>query len=54
MAKPLTAEQAVFLLHDVYLGTLKMESGTTKKFSKRYPRIKGSIGRTPRQELRWN
>ncbi len=65
MAKPLTAEQAIFLLHDVYLGTLKMESGTTKKILEAVPSGRGeyrpdpasrtgSIGRTPRQELRWN
>ena len=47
MAKPLTAEQAVFLLHDVYLGTLKMESGTTKKILEAVPSDKGEYRPDP-------
>src|SRR6266481_2891268 len=47
MAKPLTAEQAIFLLHDVYLGTLKMESGTTKKILEAVPSDKGEYRPDP-------
>ena len=47
MAKPLTAEQAIFLLHDVYLGTLKMESGTTKKILEAVPSDRGEYRPDP-------
>src|SRR6266404_9370398 len=47
MAKPLTAEQAIFLLHDVYLGTLKMESGTTKKLLEAVPSGRGEYRPDP-------
>jgi len=47
MAKPLTAEQAIFLLHDAYLGTLKMESGTTKKILEAVPADKGEYRPDP-------
>ncbi|MGB2900380.1 MAG: DinB family protein [Candidatus Acidiferrum sp.] len=47
MPKPLTAEQAVFLLHDLYLGTLKMESSTTKKILEAVPADKGEYRPDP-------
>src|SRR5216684_3339638 len=47
MPKPLTADQAVFLLHDLYLGTLKMESGTTKKILEAVPADKGEYRPDP-------
>jgi len=37
MAETMTAEQAMFLLQDVYLGTLKNESRTTKKILEAVP-----------------
>src|SRR5713101_4401553 len=37
MADTMTAEQAKFLLHDVYLGTLKNESRTTKTILEAVP-----------------
>jgi uncharacterized damage-inducible protein DinB len=37
MAEPMTADQAVFLLQNVYLGTLKNESRTTKKILEAVP-----------------
>ena len=37
MAETMTADQAKFLLHDVYLGTLKNESRTTKKILEAVP-----------------
>jgi uncharacterized damage-inducible protein DinB len=37
MAETMTAEQAKFLLHDVYMGTLKNESRTTKKILEAVP-----------------
>ncbi len=37
MAETMTAEQATFLLHDVYMGNLKTESRTTKKILEAVP-----------------
>jgi len=37
MAETMTADQAKFLLHDVYMGTLKNESRTTKKILEAVP-----------------
>ncbi len=37
MAETMTADQARFLLHDVYMGTLKNESRTTKKILEAVP-----------------
>ena len=37
MAETMTAEQAMFLLQDVYLGTLKNESRTTKRILEAVP-----------------
>jgi len=45
------ADQAVFLLQNVYLGPLKNESRTTKKFSKRF-RGQGEYRPEPLQEAR--
>jgi len=43
----MTAEQAVFLLNDVYLGTLKNESGITKKILAAVPADKGEYKPDP-------
>jgi len=37
MAETMTADQAIFLLHDVYMGNLKTESRTTKKILEAVP-----------------
>jgi uncharacterized damage-inducible protein DinB len=37
MAETMTADQAKFLLHDIYMGTLKNESRTTKKVLEAVP-----------------
>jgi len=37
MAETMTAEQATFLLHDVYMGNLKTESRTTKRILEAVP-----------------
>lgn len=37
MAKEMTADNAIFLLHDVYLPALKRESGTTRKVLEAVP-----------------
>src|SRR5882762_1286993 len=40
MADAMTADQATFLLHDLYMGTLKTESRTTKKILEAVPATK--------------
>src|SRR5437016_12333042 len=40
MADAMTADQATFLLHDLYMGTLKTESRTTKKILEAVPAAK--------------
>ena len=47
MAETMTADQAKFLLHDVYLGTLKNESRTTKKILEAVPADKGGYRPEP-------
>ena len=41
MAETMTADQALFLLQNVYLGPLKNESRTTKKVLESVPADKG-------------
>ncbi len=43
----MTADQATFLLHDLYLGTLKRESATTKKILEAVPAGKGEYRPDP-------
>jgi len=47
MAETMTADQATFLLHDLYLGTLKRESATTKKILEAVPAGKGEYRPDP-------
>jgi uncharacterized damage-inducible protein DinB len=47
MAETMTADQAKFLLHDVYLGTLKNESRTTKKILEAVPADKSKFRPDP-------
>src|SRR5258708_12864406 len=47
MAETMTADQATFLLHDLYLGTLKRESATTKKILEAVPANKGDYRPDP-------
>jgi uncharacterized damage-inducible protein DinB len=47
MAETMTADQAKFLLHDVYLGTLKNESRTTKKVLEAVPADKAEYRPDP-------
>lgn len=47
MAETMTADQATFLLHDVYLGTLKNESRTTEKILEAVPADKGEYRPDP-------
>jgi uncharacterized damage-inducible protein DinB len=47
MAETMTADQAKFLLHDVYMGTLKNESRTTKKVLESVPANKADYKPDP-------
>jgi uncharacterized damage-inducible protein DinB len=47
MAETMTADQATFLLQDVYLGTLKNESRTTKKILEAVPADKAEYRPDP-------
>jgi uncharacterized damage-inducible protein DinB len=47
MSKAMTADQATFLLQDLYLGTLKTESRTTKKILEAVPADKGEYRPEP-------
>jgi len=47
MAEPMTADQAVFLLQNLYLGTLKTESRTTKKILEAVPSDKADYRPDP-------
>jgi uncharacterized damage-inducible protein DinB len=47
MSKAMTADQATFLLQDLYLGTLKTESRTTKKILEAVPAAKGDYRPEP-------
>ena len=47
MAETMTADQAVFLLQNVYLGPLKIESRTTKKILEAVPADKAEYRPDP-------
>ncbi len=47
MAETMTADQATFLLHELYLGTLKNESGITKKILEAVPADRGDYKPDP-------
>ena len=54
MAKPMTAEQVVFLLNGVCLPALKVEHRTTRAVLEPYPWTRLTTGPTLARKARWS